>query len=165
MKLFSNSVTLTRASDKSALNKDNAVNIGEIKNNVFEWYIPHYTPSIAQQYIISKQTLSKTPTELQYVERINIQNYWTFGIGTQEGINVPMWIIVGFQQRDSQDAQLLNNDNFYRPSVTSAQGSIGIEKYPPSGILISYDDDKYSQGYGQIKEAFGALTNDDILQP
>ena len=30
---------------------------------------------------------------------------------------------------------------------------------------MNYNDDDYSQGYGQIKEAFKALTKDDILQP
>ena len=38
-------------------------------------------------------------------------------------------------------------------------------KYPDSGILLNYDDDDYSQGYHQIKEAFRALTKDDINQP
>ena len=49
--------------------------------------------------------------------------------------------------------------------VTSAQCIIGNEKYPDSAILLNYDDDDYSQGYGQIKEAFKALTKDNILQP
>ena len=48
--------------------------------------------------------------------------------------------------------------------VTSAQCIIGTEKYPDSAILLNYDDDDYSQGYGQIKEAFRALTKDNILQ-
>ena len=39
------------------------------------------------------------------------------------------------------------------------------KKYPDAGILLNYDDDDYSQGYHQIKEAFRALTKDDILQP
>ena len=30
---------------------------------------------------------------------------------------------------------------------------------------MNHDDDDYSQGYGQIKEAFKALTKDDIPQP
>ena len=38
-------------------------------------------------------------------------------------------------------------------------------KNPDSSILLNYDDDDYNQGYGQIKEAFRALTKDDILQP
>ena len=53
----------------------------------------------------------------------------------------------------------------YRPLVTSAQCIIGTEKYPDSGISLNYNDDDYSQGYGQIKEAFKALTRDNILQP
>ena len=49
--------------------------------------------------------------------------------------------------------------------MTSCQGKIGTENYPDSDILLNYDDDDYSQGYGQIKEAFKALTKDDVLQP
>ena len=59
----------------------------------------------------------------------------------------------------------MNNDTFVRLPVTSAQVIIGTERYPDSGILLNYDDDNYSQGYGQIKEAFRALTQDDILKP
>ena len=59
----------------------------------------------------------------------------------------------------------MNNDTFYRPLVTSAQCIIGTEKYPDGGILLNYNDDNYSQGYGQIKQAFKALTKDNLLQP
>ena len=31
--------------------------------------------------------------------------------------------------------------------------------------MLNYDDDDYSQGCGQFKEASRALTKDDILQP
>ena len=31
--------------------------------------------------------------------------------------------------------------------------------------MFIFDDDEYSQGYSQIKEAFRALTKDKILQP
>ena len=54
---------LTRNSDNAVLNKDNALNIGSIKINCFEWYIPNNTPAIPQQATLSKQILSKTPTE------------------------------------------------------------------------------------------------------
>ena len=99
------------------------------------------------------------------MKEVNTQNLWTFELGTQEGINVPIWIFVAFQQNDRQNDQDLNNDTFYRPLVTSAQCIIGTEKYPDSGILLNYNDDDYSQGYGQIKQAFKALTKDNILQP
>ena len=117
------------------------------------------------------QIYRKTPTNLHYPERsvfmkeINTQNFWTFELGTQEGVNVPIWIYVAFQQHDRQHDQNLNNDTFYRMPVTTAQCIIGTEKYPNSALLLNYDDDNFSQGYGQIKEAFKALTKVDILQP
>ena len=86
-------------------------------------------------------------------------------MGTQEGINVPIWILLAFQQNVRQNDQDLNNDTFYRPLVTSAQCIIGTEKYPDGGFLFDYNDDDYSQGHGQIKEAFKALSKDNILQP
>ena len=60
----------------------------------------------------------------------------------------------------------MNNDAFCWLAVVSAQCVIGTEKYPDTGISLNYDDDDdYSQGYHQIKEAFKALTKDEILQP
>ena len=43
-----------------------------------------------------KQILSKTPTELRYVERsvfmkqVDNQNLWNFELGSQENMNVPI---------------------------------------------------------------------------
>ena len=99
------------------------------------------------------------------MKEVNTQNFWTFELETQEGINVPIWVFVGFQQMDRQNDQNLNNNTFYKMPVTSAQCIFGTEKYPDSGTLSNYNDDDYSQGYGQIKETFKALTKDDILQP
>ena len=58
-------LTITRNTDNNVLNKDNTINNAKIKVNAIEWYIPHYTSSISNQAILSKQILSKTPTELQ----------------------------------------------------------------------------------------------------
>ena len=49
--------------------------------------------------------------------------------------------------------------------VTPAQCIVGSKKYPDSGILPNHNDDDYAQGYSQVKEASGAPTEDDILQP
>ena len=134
--------------------------------------MPHYTPSIQQQSILHNQFSKKIPTELRYIERsvfmkeVNNQNLRNFELGSQESMNVPIWIVIGFQQRDRQDSQNLNNDTFYGLPVTSCQCVIGTEKNPDAGILLNYDDDDdYSQGYHQIKEAFRALTKDNTLQP
>ena len=109
-------------------------------------------------------------TEIQYLERsifmkqVNTQNLWTFELGAREGIKCLVWIYVIFQRSDRQHYQNLINDTSYRMPVTSAQCIIGTEKYADSGILLNYDDDDYSQGYTEVKEAFRALTNDNILQ-
>ena len=126
---------------------------------------------MSQQGIMSNQILNKTPTELRYVERsvfmkeVNNQKLWNFELGSQQNMNVPIRIIIGFQQQVRQDSQNLDNDTFCRLPVVSAQCVIGTEKYPDAGILLNYADDDYSQGYHQIKEAFKALAKDDILQP
>ena len=164
-------LTLTRNTNNAVLNKDNAINLGRIKINAVEWYVPHYTPSIQQQSIVSKQILNKTPTEIKYLERsefmkeVNTRIFWTFELGTQEGINIPIWIFVGFQRNDRQHDQNLSNDTFVRLPVITAQVIIGTERYPNSGVLLNYGDDDYSQGYAVIKQAFKVLTKDDILQP
>ena len=164
-------LTLTRNSDNAVLNKGNAINNAKIKINAIEWYVPHYTHSMQQQSILYKQIINKTPTQIQYPERsvfmkeVNTQNFCTFELGTREGINIPTWIFVVFQQNDRKHDQNLNNDTFVRLPLISAQVVIGTERYPDSGILLNYDDDDYLQEYGLIKDAFKALTKDDILQP
>ena len=79
-------------------------------------------------------------------------------------MNIPIWLIIGFQQRYTQDSQNLINDTFCGLPIVSVQCIIGTGKYPDAGMLLKYDDDDYSRGYGQIKEASRALTKDDILQ-
>ena len=86
-------------------------------------------------------------------------------MGIQENMNVPIWLIIGFQQQDRQDSQNLKNDSFCRLPVVSVQCVIGMEKYPDARILSNYNDDDYAQGYHQIKPVFKALTKDNIIQP
>ena len=75
-------------------------------------------PSIQQQKILHERFLIKTPTELRYNERsvplkeINNQNLCNFELGSQESMNVPIWINIVFQQRDRQDSQNLKKGTF-----------------------------------------------------
>ena len=82
-----------------------ALEVARIKRDHIYWYVPSYIPSIQQHGKLSKQFLSKTPTELRYIERfvfflkeIINQNPWNIELGSQE--SVPTWTIRGFQQRD-----------------------------------------------------------------
>ena len=163
-------LTLRRKKSDAVLHKAVAIADARTKNDHIQWYVPHYTPSLQQQGILSQQILSKTPTELRFVERsvllkeANNQNLVKFELCTHESMNVPILIVTRCQQRDRQDSQYLNNDTFCRLPVTSCQCKIDTERYRNSGgILLNNDNDDYSQGYSQIKEAFRALTKVDIL--
>ena len=153
------------------MNKGNAINDAKSIISALDWYVPHYTPSLEEYDKLMNQIVKKTPTMLSYPEKsvfmkgVKSQTIWNFELGFQEGVIVPIWIYVVFQQNDKGNDQILNNDTFFRLPITSAQVIIGTEKYPVSGILLNYKDDDYTQGYGQIKEAFAALTKDDKLQP
>ena len=138
------------------MKKDNAINNGKIKIIAIEWYVPHYTLSIALQNILMNQIIKKMATELQYPERsvfMKEVNTHFFGLLNWEHccINIPIGIFVVFRQNDRENDQNLNDDTSCRLPVTSAQCSIGTERYPDSAILLNYDDDDYSHGYGQLK--------------
>ena len=141
----------------------------KIKKNAVEWNVPHYAPSIRGQNIIMNQTIKKMATELRYPVRSvfmkeNItQKFSTFELGTQEGFNIPIWIFTIFRQSDKEHDQNLTDDTFVRLPIVSAQVIIGTEKYPDSGFLLKYVGDDSSQGYGQAKEAFRALRQDNVL--
>ena len=85
------------------------------------------------------------------MKEVKNQNLWNFELDSRESMNVPVWTIIGFHQRDRQDSQNLSNDTFCRLPDTSRQAIIRTEKYPDAGILLNYDDNDNSQAYGQIK--------------
>ena len=88
--------------------------------------MPHYTPGIEELGIISKQILNKTLTELPYVKKtlfledVDTPNLWIFDLGSQRRVIVPVWIIVGFEERTRSNQHFLNIDTFCRPPVSSA---------------------------------------------
>ena len=168
---FGYKLSLTRNKDDGVIDKASGIADATIRIDHIHWYVPHYTPSFQQHSILSNPILEKIPTELRYNEQsvfmkeVNNQNLWNFELGSQESMNVPIRVIVRFQQRYRPDTQTLNNDAFCRLPLVSAQCIIGAEDYPDASILFNYDDDHHTQGYFQIEEAFRALSKDNILQP
>ena len=151
-------VTLTTNEDEAIIDKPPGSPDAGIKIDHIQWYKSHYTPSIQQQGILSKQIFKKTPTELRYIERsvfmkeVKNESIWNFELGSQENMDVPIQNIIGFKQKDRQHAQIFNTDAFCRLAVVSAQAMIGTEKHPDASIILNYKDDVYSQGYAQIRE-------------
>ena len=62
------------------------------------------------------------------MREVNIQKLWNFELATHESMNLPIWIVIVFQQRDRQDSQNLNNYIFCRLPDNSAQCMFGTEK-------------------------------------
>ena len=99
------------------------------------------------------------------MKEVNSQNLWNFAFSSQEIMKDPIWIVVGFQQKDRQDSENVNNDCFFRSPVATAQCILGEEKCLDAGISLDHDEYYYSHVYGVIKEAFRSPTKDDIFQP
>ena len=78
------------------------------------------------------------------MKEVNNQNPWNSEFGCQENMNIHIFLNIGFQQRDRQDSQNLNNGTSCRLRVTSAQCIIGTRKHSDSAILLNYNDDDCS---------------------
>ena len=130
-------LTLTRDKVDVVLNDDEAIADARIKIENFHWYVPDLIPSLLQQGILFKLIFSKLWffERSVFMKKVNNQNPWTFEIGSQENLNVPKWIITGFQQRDRQDSQNLKKDTFYRLTVTSVQCIVETDENPDTSIL------------------------------
>ena len=61
------------------------------------------------------------------MKEVIYQNLWNSEMGSQQSMNVPIWIIVGFQKQDRQDSQNVNSDTFCRLPVISAQCFLGLK--------------------------------------
>ena len=77
-------LTLTRNKDEAVIGKVAGIADARNKTDQIHWYVAHYTTSIQQQSILSKQILSKTLTELRcfgrsvFMKEVNNQNLWNF---------------------------------------------------------------------------------------
>ena len=78
---------------------------------------------------------------------VTTEKKWSFELGVGNGICVPIYIIVGFMQRDQFNQHHQNYDTFYRRTVVNAQCVFGSEKFPDAGINPNYAIDKSSQAY------------------
>ena len=97
-------LTLTTNKEDAVIDKAGGIADGRIRIDHIHWYVPHYTSSIQQRSILSDQKTKKMPTKLRYVERsvfmkeVNNENLWNFDLGSQQNMNIPLWIVIGFQQ-------------------------------------------------------------------
>ena len=96
---------------------------------------------------------------------VTTEDNWTFELGVGDGIDIIIYVIVEFVERDHFNQQHQKNETFYRPNVVNAQWIIGSEKYLDAGINCNYVMDEYLQTYGEIVSCFRHLARNYILQP
>ena len=85
-------------------------------------------------YDINKRSL--------FTKDVTTGKNWTSEAGLESRVNVPIFVLVGFLQKDQFNQQHQIIDTFYTPSVVSAQRFIGIEKYQDGGIGCIHTFDK-----------------------
>lgn len=164
-------LTLRRGDDANALLRLATMDACKILIKQIAWVIPHYTPSIENQTLVAQQLLNKEPTTLKYVERksftkaVNTNNNWTFEIGVEAGIEIPIYVIVSFQTRTRYSDQEQDNGLFDRPNILSASCSIGSERYPEDRMNIDYSRNNYLQAYGEIKNFWNNHVGEHLLDP
>ena len=61
-------LNLTRNKNEFFLDKAAGIFDARIKNDHTQWYVGQYTPSIPQQSILTKRTLTTITTKLRYIE-------------------------------------------------------------------------------------------------
>ena len=156
---------------RAGTNAENLVLAGRVTMEDLSWFVPQYTLSISNQKLLLGHISSKAPTKLSYIKRssymkdVTTESNWTFELGIGDGIDILIYVIVGFMQRDQFNQQHQKNDTLYKPGVVDAQCIIGSEKFPDAGFICNYSIDKYSQAYGKIVSRFRPLAKDNIVQP
>ena len=95
---------------------------------------------------------------------IATENKWNFDLRVGDGIDLPIFVIVGFMQRDQLNQQHQSNDTFCRRSVINAQWIIGSKNFPDAGKNCEYAVDKNSQAYREVVSCFRHLAKYNILQ-
>ena len=92
------------------------------------------------------------------------QSPWTFELGTGNGLDAVIYIIVGFQQRDQSKEHTLNNVTIHWPPTSWAQNTIATQMYLDVGVKFKYNDFDYCQGYSHFLKKYQVPNKSDMLQ-
>ena len=91
-----------------------------------------------------------------FYEKCKVPSYWNFEIGVENGSTLPIYIILGFQQKDRLETLYLPN-TFFRSPVINEQCNMGKEKKPDVASKCDLRIGSYSQVYEDIVFSFRHL--------
>ena len=150
-------LTLQRKKDNHILSHSTGANdaanlalAGRVFIDDIVFYVPLYTPNLSNRKIMLGHIVSETATESSYIngssymKDVTTENSWTFELSVGDGIDIPIYVIVGFMQRDHFNRKHQKNVAFYGPSVVISQIISGSEIFPDAGINSNYAFDRSS---------------------
>ena len=140
---------------------DAAASDAKIEIKDIAWYVRHDTPSFDNISLVNGHILAKKNTEYSYVARtvsskqVNSNNKWRMEIGSLSGIDIPIYVIVGFQsQARTGPNQRQNNAIFDRVDVIEASCNIGSVRYPEHEYQVDFDRNMYNEPYNEIRRFY-----------
>ena len=110
--------------------------------------------------------LSKTPTELSYVEKssfrkvVNSNRRWTFELGSASNQTL-LWVIIEFVDKIIFNSET-HDFSFVPLPITEA--SRGSENYPQYSINCDFDGNNYHEASYQIKN-LKKVSEDRMVKP
>ena len=168
---FGFSLTLKRASNDNAIYRT----IGDAAKIVIKdiaLNVPHYTTSLENQLLVTEHVNNNKLTNMSYIERVmstksvDSNSNWTFELGVEAGMDIPIYVIVGFQTaaRIGPD-QTQNNGVFDILDVIGASLKIGSERYPDNEMQIDYNRNNYDEPYNELKRFKKEYIGEQSLPP
>lgn len=165
-------LTLKRASNDNAIYRLGGVDAAKIEITDIALYVPHYTTSLENQILVTEHVNNNNLTNMSYIERVmstksvNGNNTWTFELGVEAGMDIPIYVIVGFQTATRMGpSQEQNNGIFDRLDVIGASLKIGSERYPDNEMQIDYNRNNYVQPYDELKRFKKEYIGEQSLGP
>ena len=80
-------------------------NVAHITTTDISCYLPQHAANIVEQTRLKEHIIPRAQTKLSYIERsvvvkpVDTQINWFFGLTEKSGIDLPVYIILGFPNR------------------------------------------------------------------
>ena len=130
--------------------------------------MPHYTPKITKQTILSDFLNSKGSLRKYHIaktlffRRCNCSKQLHFMLGVEIRFDVPIFEFDGYQQWGQFSSQLKLDEVFYSQTITNANCTLGPENCIDAGLIIECIKRKYYQVFGESLPTSRRSTKNNI---
>ena len=103
---------------------------GRVVLRIVGWYVPYFLQNMPNQTFSLDYLISNSLSETRYIKKSAFElvlTTWKLGLGVENGNKVPIYVLIGFQQRFLLGDQKGNIDVFYRHWIACAQSCIATK--------------------------------------